>query len=127
MQSVTFKKAHTAALTISLILALLVAQIPFIRSALAAPLLNVSNTMSSLTVSATSSHAIRFTTPTGANNNTDTIIITFPADFNFTSKTIGTVTFTHGASTGLETTETLAATPSASAWGAVFSGTKTEY
>jgi hypothetical protein len=67
---------------------------------------------------------IRFTSPTGASDNTDTIIVTFPSDFNFTSKTIGTVTFTHGASTGAEITETLAASPSATAWGAVFSGTQ---
>jgi hypothetical protein len=105
-------------------MALLVVQLPFARTAVAAPLTSISNTMSSLTVSATSSNTLRFITPTGANNNTDTIIITFPADFNFTSKVIGTVTFTHGASTGLETTETLAAAPSASAWGAVFSGTQ---
>ena len=90
----------------------------------AAAITSASDTMSSLTVSATSTHAIRFTTPTGANQNTDTIIITFPSDFNFTSKTIGTVTFTHGATTGAETTETLAASPSATAWGAVFSGTQ---
>jgi hypothetical protein len=77
-----------------------------------------------LKVSTLSSHTIKFTTPTGAAESTDTIIITFPADFNFTSKTIGTVTFTHGATTGAENTETLAATPSATAWGAVFSGTQ---
>ena len=90
----------------------------------AAPITNASDTMSSLTVSATSTHAIRFVTPTGANNNTDTIVITFPADFNFTGKTISTVTFTHGATTGQESSETLAASPSATAWGAVFSGTQ---
>jgi hypothetical protein len=90
----------------------------------AAAITSASDTMSNLTVSATSTHAIRFTTPTGANQNTDTIVITFPSDFNFTSKTIGTVTFTHGASTGLETVETLAGAPSATAWGAVFSGTQ---
>jgi hypothetical protein len=90
----------------------------------AAPITSASDTMSSLTVSATSTHTIRFTTPTGANQNTDDIVITFPSDFNFSSKTIGTVTFTHGATTGLESTETLAAAPSATAWGAVFSGTQ---
>lgn len=90
----------------------------------AAPLLSLSNTMSSSKITTASSHSIRFTTPTGAGDNTDTIIITFPSDFNFTSKTIGTITFTHGASTGLESTETLASSPSVSAWGAVFSGTQ---
>jgi len=90
----------------------------------AASITNASDTMSSQTVSATSTHTIKFTSPTGANNNTDTIIITFPSDYNFTSKTIGTVTFTHGATTGLESTEVLAAAPSATDWGAVFSGTQ---
>ena len=90
----------------------------------AASLTGLSDTMSSSKVSTASSHVIRFTTPTGATDSSDTIIITFPADFNFTSKTIGTLTFTHGATTGLESTETLAASPSASAWGAVFSGTQ---
>lgn len=83
-----------------------------------------SDTMSSVKVSAASSHTIRFTTPTGAAESTDTIIITFPADFNFSSKAIGTVTFTHGATTGTEVTETLASSPTGSAWGAVFSGTQ---
>jgi hypothetical protein len=90
----------------------------------AASLSALSDTMSSSKISTTSSHVIKFTTPTGASDNTDTIIITFPSDFNFTSKTIGTVSFTHGASTGAESTETLAASPSTSAWGAVFSGTQ---
>jgi hypothetical protein len=80
--------------------------------------------MSSVKISTASSHTIRFTTPTGTSSAGATIILTFPSDFNFTSKTIGTVTFTHGATTGAEATETLAASPSGSAWGAVFSGTQ---
>lgn len=97
---------------------------PPLQIAQAAALTASSDTLSSSKVSTLSSHKIKFTTPTGAADSTDTIIITFPSDFNFTSKTIGTVTFTHGASTGLESTETLAATPSVTAWGAVFSGTQ---
>ena len=117
---------QTASRIISLILALAILALYLFpaSSAYAAPITSVSDTMSSQTISATSSHAIRFVTPTGANNNTDTIIITFPSDYNFTSKTIGTVTFTHGATTGLESTEVLAAAPSATDWGAVFSGTQ---
>jgi len=80
--------------------------------------------MSSSKISTLSSHVLKFTTPTGAADSSDTIIITFPSDFNFTSKTIGTVTFTHGATTGAESSETLAASPSGTAWGAVFSGTQ---
>ena len=117
---------QTASRIISLILALAILALYLFpaSSAYAAPITSASDTMSSQTISATSSHAIRFVTPTGANNNTDTIIITFPSDYNFTSKTIGTVTFTHGATTGLESTEVLAAAPSATDWGAVFSGTQ---
>ena len=90
----------------------------------AASITSASDTMSSLTASATSTHAIKFTSPSGAASSTDDIVITFPSDFNFTGKTIGTVSLTHGPSTGLETTETLAAAPTGSAWGAVFSGTQ---
>lgn len=96
----------------------------FIPVAQAASLTSLSDTMSSLKISTLSSHVMKFTTPTGASDSSDTIIITFPSDFNFTSKTIGTVTFTHGATTGAESAETLAASPSATAWGAVFSGTQ---
>lgn len=90
----------------------------------AAALTALSDTMSSNKINAASSHVIKFTTPTGAEQSSDTITITFPSDFDFTSKTIGTLTLTHGATTGLENTETLAASPSTSAWGAVFSGTE---
>lgn len=90
----------------------------------AAIVTSLKDTMSRLKASTASSHTIYFVTPTGASDATDTIIITFPSDFNFTSKTISTVTFTHGATTGLENTETLAASATATAWGAVFSGTQ---
>jgi len=79
--------------------------------------------MTSLSISATSSHTMRFTTPTGASSTGQTIVITFPATYDFTGKATTSVTFTHGASTGLETTETLAGAPSATAWGIAFSGT----
>lgn len=95
-----------------------------VRTADAASLTVLSDTMSTLKISTASSHTIKFKTPSGATASTDTIVITFPSDFNFTSKTIGTLSLKHGATTGLETTETLAASPSTSAWGAVFSGTQ---
>lgn len=90
----------------------------------AATVTSLKDTMSQLKAATASSHTIYFVTPTGASDATDTIIITFPSDFNFTSKTISTVTFTHGATTGLENTETLAASATATAWGAAFSGTQ---
>lgn len=99
-----------------------------VQVAYAASLTALTDTMSSSKELTTSSHTMKFTTPTGAAESTDTIIITFPSTgatpYNFTSKTIGTVTFTHGATTGAENSETLAASPSATAWGAVFSGTQ---
>lgn len=96
----------------------------FVQRADAASLTALSDTMSSLKISTASSHTLRFTTPTGASDNTDTIVFTFPSDFDFTSKAISSVTFSHGAGTGAEVPETLAASPSATAWGAVFSGTQ---
>lgn len=116
-------KSFEKVLGLVLIITLVVLISP-VNVANAASLTAKSDTMSSSKISTLSSHVMKFTTPTGASDNTDTIIITFPSDFNFTSKTIGTVTFTHGATTGAETTETLAASPSTSAWGAVFSGTQ---
>lgn len=117
--------AHVRRLTsFYLVLAVLAACMGWVKPVEAAALTALSDTMSSVGINDASSHIIRFTTPTGATDNTDTIIVTFPADFDFTSKTIGSVTFTHGATTGAETTETLAASPSATAWGAVFSGTE---
>jgi len=110
-----------------LILAIIAMIMPF-QETQAATLLSMSDTMSRLKATTASSHTIKFTTPTGAGDSTDTIIITFPSTgttpFNFTDKTISTVTFTHGATTGTESTETLAASPSAEVWGAVFSGTQ---
>lgn len=124
MSSSVLHHISLQALSIGLILALTAVYIVPLHLAHAAAITAVSDTMSNQTVSATSTHAIRFVTPTGAGDNTDTIILTFPSDYNFTSKTIGTVSFTHGATTGLESTETLAAVPSGTAWGAVFSGTQ---
>ncbi|MEO5646660.1 MAG: hypothetical protein ABIO57_00300 [Candidatus Paceibacterota bacterium] len=115
-----FKKLISNILILSVIVSMMPATALI---ATAASLSAMSDTMSSQTISANSSHVIRFTTPTGAGTTAQTIVITFPSGFNFTSKTIGTVSFTHGASTGAESTETLAASPSATAWGAAFSGT----
>lgn len=89
----------------------------------AAALTSVSDTMSSQRINATSTHTIRFTTPTGAGDNTDTFVITFPADFNFTGKATSTLTLTHGPTTGQETVEPIGPTGSTTAWSAAFSGT----
>ncbi len=114
----TLKKLFIGVLILAL-LALII-----VKRAQAAGLTALSDTMSRQQISQNSSHVIKFTTQNAIQTAGDTITITFPSDFNFTAKTISTVTFTHGASTGLENTETLAATPTASAWGAAFSGTQ---
>jgi len=84
----------------------------------------LSDTMSRLKKSSNSSHLINFRTSVAVSAASDTIAITFPSDFNLTSSAITDITFTHGASTGAETAETLAATPDGTNWGAVFSGTQ---
>ncbi len=88
----------------------------------AAALTNISDTMSNQTAAALSSHVIKFTTPTGIAAS-QTFVVTFPSGFNFTSKTIGTLTMSYGATTGAENALTLAASATTVNWGAVFSGT----
>ncbi len=92
------------------------------RISYAASITSASDTMSSQKVNAASSHVLRFVTPTGASDNTDTIIVTFPATFDFTGKSISSLSFSHGPSTGAENVETLVAGASANDWKAVFSG-----
>jgi hypothetical protein len=113
----------TKPLSLLLVIAVTIVTVFPFRSAQAASLTGLSDTMTSLSASATSSHTIRFTTPTGAATATSTIIITFPATYDFTGKSTTTISFTHGASTGLETTETLVGTATAGNWGVAFSGT----
>ncbi len=116
------KNVYESSLAIGLIVSLLfLASMP-IHILQAASLTAVSDTMSSQKVSTTSSHSIKFTTPTGASDNTDTIVITFPTGFSFVGKATSSLTLTHGPSTGLETTETIGVL-NGSNWGAAFSGT----
>lgn len=117
------KSFITKAVHLALAVSLVIGAVGPASPASAASLTGLSDTMSSAKISTLSSHVLKFTTPTGASDNTDTIIITFPSDFSFASKTIATVSFTHGATTGAESTETLAAAASATEWGAAFSGT----
>lgn len=97
---------------------------PSSAHATAGSLSALSDTMGRLQISpATSSHSMRFTTSVSIQGAGDTIVTTFPSDFTLTSKAIASVTFTHGASTGVESTEVLAAAADATKWGAAFSGT----
>jgi len=102
---------------------------PLSQIALAATLLNRSNTMSSLRAGALSNHEIIFRTPAGVDAPTDTITITFPALW-----TMGPVAFgdmdlgvsiggLSACAVGLSFTErNLAASPAAGVWGAAVSG-----
>jgi hypothetical protein len=92
--------------------------------AYAGTLTNFSDTMSTVKISTNSTHSLKFTTPSAIGTTGYTIVITFPTDFNFSSKTISTITMSHGASTGLESVELLQAAADATHWGAVLSGTQ---
>lgn len=119
------QKSLHLGVTVCVIVTMFVSIFSSAGSVFAAALTSISDTMSSSKINATSTHALRFTTPSGAIEDTDTIIIQFGSDFDFSGKTTSTVTFTHGAVTGAETVETLdAGGPTAGAWGAVFSGTE---
>lgn len=102
---------------------------PPLQVALAAALLNKSDTMSRLKASTASNHTIVFRTPTGAGDSTDTITITFPAGWTMGSVAFGDMDLAHSAGgqtscSGVTYTndETLAATASVTAWGAAVSG-----
>ncbi len=95
----------------------------------AAALLNKSDTLSSQKVSTASNHTVVFRSPTGAVESTDTITITFPAGFNMNSLDFADIDLAHSAGSQSNCTsptysneETLASTPSTTAWGAALSG-----
>ncbi len=97
---------------------------PFPRVAEAASLLNKSDTLSSLKTSTASNHTIVFRTPTGANQSTDTITITFPSGWAFGAVAFGDLDLDHSAGSQSNCTsptysnsETLAASATGSAWG----------
>lgn len=92
----------------------------FTRTAQAASLTALSDTQSRVKKSEASNHVIKFTTPTGAGDATDTITIEFPSDFTIGSVDYTDIDLSHGASTGAETEETLAAAADATSWGAAF-------
>lgn len=93
----------------------------FAKSADAAPLTALSDTQSRVKKSEASNHVVKFTTPTGAGDATDTITIEFPSDFTIGSVDYTDIDLSHGASTGTETEETLAAVADGTSWGAAFS------
>lgn len=92
------------------------------RHVYAAALTGVQDVMTDQVVSALSDHKIIFTTPTGVDAPTDTIQLTFDSDFSLAAITFSDVDLLHGAITGLETNESLAALPAAGTWGVDVSG-----
>ncbi|MSR85255.1 hypothetical protein EXS71_02350 [Candidatus Uhrbacteria bacterium] len=92
------------------------------RPVQAAPLTSLSDIMTRQKVSTASNHELRFTTPTGIDQSTDTISLTFSSGFDLSSVVFGDIDLFHGAGTGLETSETLAAAVGAGVWGVSVSG-----
>lgn len=100
-----------------------------IHTATAAALLNVSDTLSTVTTSTAANHTIVFRTPTGAADTSDTITITFPAGFTMNSIAFGDVDLAWSAGSQSNCTApsysnnaTLAAAAGAGTWGASLSG-----
>lgn len=100
-----------------------------IHTAIAAALLNVSDTLSTVTTSAAANHTLVFRTPTGAADTTDTITITFPAGFTMNAFDFADVDLAWSAGSQANCTAptytnnaTLAATPASGTWGAALSG-----
>lgn len=94
----------------------------------AASLLNKSDTLSSQKASTASNHTIVFRSPTGAADSSDTITITLPSGFTTNTFDFADVDLAHSAGSQSNCTaptytneETLAGTPSATAWGAALS------
>lgn len=116
-------------LGLSLLVAIVLYTVIPSKVVLAASLANLSDIMSSQKASTASNHTIVFRTPTGANESTDTITITFPGSFNMNSLDFADIDLAHSAGSQSNCTavtysneETLASTPSATAWGASLSG-----
>lgn len=91
--------------------------------AYAASLTALSDTLSNQSDAVVSNHTIKFTTPTGAGDVGDTITIAFASGFVVGSVDYSDIDLSHGASTGAETEETLAAVADATSWGAAFTST----
>lgn len=92
------------------------------QSAEAARLIKLSDTLSNTTVSQPSNHTIKFITPSGARDPSDTIRIRFPRGFRTRQVDYTDIDLSHGCTTGYENEENLAPFPSSTSWGASFSG-----
>jgi Purple acid Phosphatase, N-terminal domain len=93
----------------------------FVQPASAVRIPTTQITMSRHTVNLPADHAYKFQTPSGIDSPTDTITIDI-TDWNATGVTFADIDLFHGATTGLENTDTIAALPGINTWGAIFSG-----
>lgn len=82
------------------------------------------DTLTGHQASSQANHTVKFTSPTGVGQITDTIVVTFDTGFSVSGMDFGDVDLSHGPTLGTETEETLAAAAAAGTWGASFSGQK---
>lgn len=94
-----------------------------VPNANAAPLVLVSDAVSSHVVSEVSDHEIVFTTPTGVHGPSETISISF-SSYDLSLITAGDIQFSHGPTTGSEIAEIIAGTASAGVWGVAVIGSQ---
>ncbi len=99
------------------------------NAANAAPLINVSDTLSTVNTSTAADHTIVFRTPTGAADTSDTITITFPAGFTMNSIAFDDVDLEWSAggqsnctAPSYSNSATIAASPASGTWGAALAG-----
>lgn len=88
----------------------------------AAGMTKMSVSLTAQAVGQSGNTTIKFRTPTGVDAPTDNITITWPAGFDLTSIILTDIDFSHGAVSGYETDETLAAAPAIGVWGAAIAG-----
>ncbi len=91
--------------------------------ALAAEVSALTAQMTRQGVSVASDHQIRFTVANAVSTPTDTITLTYSSGFSLAALTVADIDFFHGATTGLETQETLAAAATTGGiWGVAIVG-----
>lgn len=95
----------------------------FFPSAIAAVATPATLELSRHAISVGANHELRFRTPTGVDASGDTIVVRYENGFGLGSVAIGDIDLLHGSTSGLETVETLAASPAAGVWGVSVSGT----
>ncbi|MBU0649051.1 fibronectin type III domain-containing protein [Patescibacteria group bacterium] len=88
----------------------------------AAQLQNTSVSLTAQRINQAGNTTIRFKTLSGVDAPTDTITVTWPTGFNLAAIVLTDLDLSHGAVSGYETDETLAAAAAPGVWGASFGG-----